>query len=371
MSDDSARTLSYHARLLADRTRVDAFRRAMEATVKPGDVVIDVGAGTGVLAALACQAGASRVYAIEQGPIAGLTADLLSASGYGDRVEVVHCHSSQFRPDEKADVLVSETLWNFGLGEELPTFVRDLRARVLKPSARIVPERFRMMVAPVSRVLADWTEAVGGLDVGPARELAVNNVFVDAMEPGALLAAGLPIVEIDLTAHEIAANVSGQVGWTIAAPVTVGGLCGWFEADLAPGVALANPPGSGSSWSPVLLPVDPPLSVGAGQRLDAQLEFLADGWDTRWRVEAGGEIRSHATFRGRLLEPGWVRRRTSSARLELSESGRATAAALQAFAGGATVAQVRRLLADDHDRAFATEGDRDAFLSGLTARYCR
>ena len=52
-------------KMLNDRARTDAFIRAIEATVRPGDVVVDLGTGTGVLALAAARAGARRVYAIE------------------------------------------------------------------------------------------------------------------------------------------------------------------------------------------------------------------------------------------------------------------------------------------------------------------
>ena len=52
-------------RLLLDRERCDRFREAIHAAVKSGDVVVDVGAGTGLLSFFAAEAGAKRVYAIE------------------------------------------------------------------------------------------------------------------------------------------------------------------------------------------------------------------------------------------------------------------------------------------------------------------
>jgi len=70
-----------HKRMLDDTVRCEAFRRALQATVRPGDVVVDVGAGTGLLSFFAAQAGASRVYAIEFCPIADVAASLIEANG--------------------------------------------------------------------------------------------------------------------------------------------------------------------------------------------------------------------------------------------------------------------------------------------------
>ena len=49
---------SVHADMLLDNARVDAYSRAVAIAVRPGDVVADVGTGTGLLSFLSLQAGA-------------------------------------------------------------------------------------------------------------------------------------------------------------------------------------------------------------------------------------------------------------------------------------------------------------------------
>jgi predicted RNA methylase len=51
--------------MIAERVRMRAYTAALRNAVKPGSVVLDLGAGKGIFAVLACRFGARRVYAIE------------------------------------------------------------------------------------------------------------------------------------------------------------------------------------------------------------------------------------------------------------------------------------------------------------------
>ena len=68
--------LDIHQGMCADAVRNQAYRRALEAAVREQSVVLDVGTGTGLLARYAARAGARRVYAIEQSPIAEIARPL-------------------------------------------------------------------------------------------------------------------------------------------------------------------------------------------------------------------------------------------------------------------------------------------------------
>ena len=59
---DAAEILRFHRFLLRDtNARLPLFEQALAATIQSGDVVLDLGTGTGVLAYFACRAGAQSV----------------------------------------------------------------------------------------------------------------------------------------------------------------------------------------------------------------------------------------------------------------------------------------------------------------------
>ncbi|MGD2175984.1 MAG: 50S ribosomal protein L11 methyltransferase, partial [Candidatus Brocadiaceae bacterium] len=61
-------SVKYYRDLLGDRERIEAFRRAIQRAVQPGDRVLDVGTGLGTFAFFAADAGASVVWAVDGDP---------------------------------------------------------------------------------------------------------------------------------------------------------------------------------------------------------------------------------------------------------------------------------------------------------------
>ena len=122
--------LPYHYLLLRDQRRCDAFRQAIEREVQPGAVVLDLGAGTGLLSYFAAQK-ARRVYAVESDPtIASLCGRLVDENGLSDRVEVVTESAFDYCPSEPVDVVICEML-HVGLATEPQVAVlNSTRARL-------------------------------------------------------------------------------------------------------------------------------------------------------------------------------------------------------------------------------------------------
>ena len=101
--------------------------------IKPGDTVLDLGAGLGVLGILSCRAGARRVHAVESSDAWALGRDVVRAAGLDDRVTWVHASSFDMRLDERVDVIVADVHAPFGLQESGLSALIDARQRLLKP----------------------------------------------------------------------------------------------------------------------------------------------------------------------------------------------------------------------------------------------
>lgn len=150
MYDQSAlRTLDYHRSMLADRERTRRLEQAIRETVKAGDVVLDLGCGSGILSCFACRAGARRVYAIEAAPVMVLAQQVCRANGVADRVVFTNAMSIQAALAEPVDVLVTETIGNIGLDEGILGWVLDARSRFLKPGGIVIPHALELLVSPV------------------------------------------------------------------------------------------------------------------------------------------------------------------------------------------------------------------------------
>ena len=138
-----------HARMLHDRRRTGDFLAAVAAAVRPGDVVLDIGTGSGVLAVAAARAGARHVYAVEATGIGDVAERVFRANEVDDRVTLVRGWSERIELPERADVLVSEIIGSEPLEENVLETTLDARRRLLTPGARVVPRTLTMVARPL------------------------------------------------------------------------------------------------------------------------------------------------------------------------------------------------------------------------------
>ena len=185
--------IEVHRTMICDRVRTEAFRRAIDSIVRPGDVVLDVGAGSGILSAFAARAGAARVYAVERTAVAALAQELAVANGFGEIIEVIQGDVTDIALPERVDVVVSEWLGGFGIDEGMLVPVIAARDRWLKPGGVMIPRSVTAWAALVhDRYLAETVEFFRGTPYGLTFDDLVDKTVNEISYSGSFrhLAAG-------------------------------------------------------------------------------------------------------------------------------------------------------------------------------------
>jgi hypothetical protein len=271
----------YHA-MLSDRVRMDAYDAAIRQVVRPGDVVLDLGAGTGILGLMALRAGAKRIIAIEQGDAIELARAIARHNGITDRIAFHQASSRAVELEHRADVLVSETLGSLAIDESTLLFTLDARERLLVPNARMVPQQLGLWLAPVEahevhhRRVGFWGD-VHGFDFAPAAQVSASKLAIATLDTTGLLAHPQQVASIDLATFETPVVEAGA-RFVFGRAGTVHGLAGWFDATLAQGVTLeTGPDAPATHWKQAFLPFREPLTVDAGELLDVGLRVAPKG----------------------------------------------------------------------------------------------
>jgi len=297
-----------HVEMLNDRARTSAFLAAVAEVVRPGDVVVDLGTGTGVLAVAAARAGAEHVYAIEASGIGQIAARVFEANGLADRVTLLEGWSAEVDLPRKADVLVTETIGNEPLDERILEHTIDARSRFLRPDARLVPRAIQIYAIPYELATADierrrvtpagieaW-QSWYGIDFSPLAEAARNTAQRTFVKPAATeawtaLAEPVMLAQLDLGTVEVP-RVEASAIARVAVSGQIDGVLVFFDCELSNGVRLSTNPAltsRESSWRCPLWTYAEPLSLEAGDEFTLTYRYRVPDHANGVRITASPE----------------------------------------------------------------------------------
>ncbi len=251
--------------MMADAVRNNAYKSAIFNTVQKGDVVIDLGAGLGILSIWAVQAGAKKVYAIEKTETIELAKEIAKENGCEKHIEFIQDLSTNVTLAEKADILISETLGSFGIDEQTLFFTHDCCERLLKDNARIIPQHIDLYVAAVQHQSAYdkiniWRQ-VPDINLEKAYDVFSSKMLIETVSPDQLISDPIQIAQYSLN-NLTETTFNQQTYLTMNKATSIHGVAGWFTVQLDDQTFISTAPDQSlTHWKQAVFPFQQTIDV--------------------------------------------------------------------------------------------------------------
>ena len=299
--------LTHQQNMLEDNERTGKYYSAI--SENPNDfkdkVVLDVGAGSGILSLFAAKAGAKKVYAVEASGITDLTRSLVRNNGFEDVIEVIQGKMEQVVLPEMVDVIISEPIGVLLVHERMIESFLFARDKWLKKPdvanfsgfqpSQMYPSKGDIVLSPFTdyslyqqtiekanfwKNESFFNVALSGL-TNEAVAHHFSQVVVGTFDPSTLISE--PITHsIDFSQISTQSLQDFVVPLSFEAHCTtlVHGLAGWFDLDFLGSekrFKLSTSPACvPTHWHQLRLLLKMPIAVNCGQVLEGTLCFKAN-----------------------------------------------------------------------------------------------
>jgi len=371
-------TLRDYGTMIADEPRTRAYAEALRRAIRPGDVVLDLGAGTGIFSLLACRFGARRVHACDASAAVHVAGELARSNGFGDRVVCHEVPGQQLTLPEPVDVIVSELRGALPLHGRSVTTLIDARTRLLKAGGVIIPQRDELWLALASapdehgRAVTPWSGNDQGFDLGRWSARLANSWITAPARATQLVSR--PVLWSDLDYRRIdGPDVRSRVTCVADRDADVHGFFLWFEATILDDIRFSGgPDGPKLPYGCAFFPWPRGVRVNSGDTIaiDLGASLVGDEYTWTWRTAVGTTRFEQSTFFAAVVSAATMRRRAASHVPDLTEEGRVALRALEGLRQRRPLGEI----ADDLLAEFGSRfgGDRQAclaFVGDLSARY--
>jgi protein arginine N-methyltransferase 1 len=376
-----------YGNMIADRLRIEAFAQGLRRAVRPGMVVMDIGTGPGIMAILACQLGASRVYAIESSEVIAVAREIAVANRCADKIEFFEDLSTKITIPVPADVIISDLRGVLPLfGQHIPS-IADARRRFLAPGGTLIARKDLLWAAVVEapkvygKIVDAWDHNMLGQDLGVARRKVLHDYYKERVTPEQLLTVPQLWATLDYATIENP-DIHGTLHWNAERNGSGHGILVWFDMESCDGVDFSTGPASpetvyGSAFFPWLEPV--PLAAGQKICVDLEAKLLEMEYFWRWRtqissVERPGEIATRfeqSQLQGMILSPAKLHKVGSDYVPRLSEEGIVHRRAFEMIDGKASLEEIARQLTTEFPQRFNDWHKALSYLGPLSQDYSR
>jgi len=288
--------LSQQQNMMQDFIRTSTYQKAIldNPSDFAGKVVLDVGAGSGILSFFAYQSGAKRVYAVEASSIAVHASKLVAANKADDVIKVVSGKIEEISLPEQVDIIISEPMGYMLLNERmLETFLHA--KKFLKPNGKMFPTRGDLHVAPFTdealymeqfnKVNFWYQEYFHGVNLSTLRNAAMVEYFrqpiVDTFDINICTAKSQRhVIDFQTSDETDLHRIEIPLEFHILSSGTIHGLAFWFDVAFIGAnttVWLSTAPTEPlTHWYQVRCLLSQPIFAKQGQLLKGRVLMVAN-----------------------------------------------------------------------------------------------
>ncbi|RAL37138.1 hypothetical protein DM860_004060 [Cuscuta australis] len=187
---DSYSHFGIHEEMLKDVVRTKTYQNVIykNSFLFKDKVVLDVGAGTGILSLFCAKVGAKHVYAVECSSMAGMAQEIVKSNGFSNVITVIKGKIEEIElPVSQVDIIISEWMGYFLLYENMLNTVLYARNKWLVTDGLVLPDKASLYLTAIED--ADYKEdkiefwnSVYGFDMRCIRKQAIAEPLVDIVD---------------------------------------------------------------------------------------------------------------------------------------------------------------------------------------------
>jgi SAM-dependent methyltransferase len=225
----------WHLEMLKDTHRLSFYKRLLEKRVKD-KIVLDVGAGSGILSHLALKLGAKKVFSVEFNPhLQSIYRHLMAGNITSGKAKLLCMDANNLTVDtfsgEKPEVIIHEIFGENGLSEDVLAVFTSLKNHHLLGSVDVLPRFFEILIEPVFSAYHDTYFDLKDFEGYPLHELASFGAwkthklaFTDSVNDWVNCGAEKVLIKVDL--------MNPQIDSTLKLNITTNGPCSHLRLSL-------------------------------------------------------------------------------------------------------------------------------------------
>ncbi|CAH1796203.1 unnamed protein product [Owenia fusiformis] len=294
--------VSVHETMLKDKPRTLAYKNFIDDNPElfKDKVVMDVGAGTGILSFFAAKAGAKKVYAVEASGLSHMCEKLANHNGFSKVIEVIHgrVEDISLSGDIKVDIIISEWMGFYLLHESMLDSVIFARDKWLKKDGVVAPSNAYIYIAPVdlSNHFKDkfkfWSD-VYGFDYSPLVNDLKSSMFTQPYieyiphDPKTYISEQYVMAEFDLSTVTLqdVEEVQEKCTFDIEQTGKLHGFSCWFDVKFTGGskdvILSTGPESEPTHWKQTIFFLPRSIDVSENELIGCRVEMKQSNGNKR------------------------------------------------------------------------------------------